>query len=269
MQYPMILNGFPAIRNGLPLVGDVDCPCCCGLDARFTAELKGSFPSFYYQFTDTSTTPCPTGLKTWEWDFGDGSPKSNDQNPIHTYPTDQSGPWTVTLKVTDHCDCTDTATMVVYRFVDCPTALNWGSTHIKSWTIKVVSTTTPCCPDLDGFTITTNASPIPDPQFGGWGWFTPHFSMAGFCNGPLEAQASVVLRCGNLGTGANELWVQVDLPRFTQQGPFFCCGMQYYERLGIGPTIPLNVFTSPITVDYIKFGNCVTSTSKFIITANL
>jgi cytochrome c len=37
---------------------------------------------------------------TYAWDFGDGTPDSNAPNPSHTYPKN-SGPWTVTLRVTN------------------------------------------------------------------------------------------------------------------------------------------------------------------------
>lgn len=45
------------------------------------------------QFTDLST---PTGAITaWDWDFGDGSSHSTEQNPLHTY--NETGVYTVTL----------------------------------------------------------------------------------------------------------------------------------------------------------------------------
>lgn len=48
-------------------------------------------------FTDTSTDDGV--ITTWEWDFGDGTPNSPMQNPIHTYAS--SGVYTVRLTVTD------------------------------------------------------------------------------------------------------------------------------------------------------------------------
>ncbi|MEI9908607.1 MAG: PKD domain-containing protein [Bacteroidota bacterium] len=35
---------------------------------------------------------------SWSWDFGDGSPVSTLQNPVHTFPA--LGPYNVTLTVT-------------------------------------------------------------------------------------------------------------------------------------------------------------------------
>ena len=47
------------------------------------------------QFSDTSTN-TPT---SWSWNFGDGSPLSTSQNPLHTYPA--AGSYAVTLDATN------------------------------------------------------------------------------------------------------------------------------------------------------------------------
>jgi gliding motility-associated-like protein len=57
------------------------------------------------QFTDASTTVGQT-ISKWEWDFGDGSPISNDQNPTHTFTTVKT--FDVKLKVTTSLGCTNT-----------------------------------------------------------------------------------------------------------------------------------------------------------------
>lgn len=61
-------------------------------------------------FTDASTL---TGgiIASWKWDFGDGSPKNNTQNPIHLYAG--NGPFDVKLIVTGSNGCTDTITKSV------------------------------------------------------------------------------------------------------------------------------------------------------------
>lgn len=60
------------------------------------------------QFTDNSTGN-PT---SWQWDFGDGSPPSNGQNPTHTYT--QTGPFTVTLTATaGGCSSTTTGNITI------------------------------------------------------------------------------------------------------------------------------------------------------------
>ncbi|MEO1408831.1 MAG: PKD domain-containing protein [Bacteroidota bacterium] len=44
---------------------------------------------------------------TWIWDFGDGSPVSNDEDPSHVYTYDSSNPsYTGTLTVVNDCGCT-------------------------------------------------------------------------------------------------------------------------------------------------------------------
>ncbi|MEZ4924511.1 MAG: PKD domain-containing protein, partial [Crocinitomicaceae bacterium] len=52
-------------------------------------------------FTDASISAV-----SWEWDFGDGSPLNNNQNPTHVYGT--SGNFNVQLVVTNVQGCTDT-----------------------------------------------------------------------------------------------------------------------------------------------------------------
>ncbi len=62
-----------------------------------------------FSFTDQSIAPL-----TWEWDFGDGSPVSAVQNPIHTYPAFSN--YTIRLIVTNGA-CADT-TFRTIRTVD-------------------------------------------------------------------------------------------------------------------------------------------------------
>ena len=48
------------------------------------------------RFTDLSSG---AGISHWDWDFGDGSPNSTDQNPSHTYETEDT--YSVSLTVTN------------------------------------------------------------------------------------------------------------------------------------------------------------------------
>lgn len=58
--------------------------------------------SFTVNFTDQST-PGPSGpITAWEWDFGDGSPVSHQQNPSHAYAS--PGLYSVDLTVTGSGD---------------------------------------------------------------------------------------------------------------------------------------------------------------------
>lgn len=61
--------------------------------ARFMAAANCN-NRFQFAFTDQSV-----GALTWSWDFGDGSPVSTLQNPVHTFPA--LGSYTVTLTVTN------------------------------------------------------------------------------------------------------------------------------------------------------------------------
>jgi gliding motility-associated-like protein len=64
--------------------------------ARF-AVRPSCTNKLFYTFTDQSI-----GAQTWQWDFGDGSTTSGEQNPTHTYRA--YGIYTVTLTVTsDSC----------------------------------------------------------------------------------------------------------------------------------------------------------------------
>jgi hypothetical protein len=56
----------------------------------------------FYDFSSNGTT--------YDWDFGDGSAGSTDQNPVHTFPL--PGDYTVTLTVTNSCG-EDVYTIVV------------------------------------------------------------------------------------------------------------------------------------------------------------
>lgn len=54
-------------------------------------------------FDNLSTAGGGTGIVSYEWDFGDGSPTSSVFEPSHTYTS--HGPKTVKLKVTNQCNC--------------------------------------------------------------------------------------------------------------------------------------------------------------------
>ncbi|MCB0775492.1 MAG: PKD domain-containing protein, partial [Chitinophagaceae bacterium] len=71
--------------------------------ADFTApDSSRCEPPFTVNFQDLSSP----GTVGWEWDFGDGSPVSNQQNPSHTY--NSYGTFTITLIATNNFGCTDT-----------------------------------------------------------------------------------------------------------------------------------------------------------------
>lgn len=60
----------------------------------------------------SSFTDLSTGItSSWEWDFGDGSPVSNAQNPTHTYAA--TGTYTVQLIAQAGNGCSDTTTLPI------------------------------------------------------------------------------------------------------------------------------------------------------------
>jgi PKD repeat protein len=64
--------------------------------ARFESNVTNGTIPLTVQFNDTSLRN-PT---SWEWNFGDGSENSTDQNPVHTY--EEIGRYNVTLRATNN-----------------------------------------------------------------------------------------------------------------------------------------------------------------------
>jgi gliding motility-associated-like protein len=77
--------------------------------ARFTSTFNCN-NKLQVAFTDQSVLP-----QTWEWDFGDTSPHSFLQNPVHTYPS--FGNYTVLLKVTNG-GCSNTKPIQILLFTE-------------------------------------------------------------------------------------------------------------------------------------------------------
>ncbi|MBL7708779.1 MAG: PKD domain-containing protein [Chitinophagaceae bacterium] len=76
--------------------------------ANFNAPITSRCqPDLTVNFQDLST-----GAVSWQWDFGDGSPASAIQNPIHTYTG--YGVYNVSLIVTNAAGCTDTIVRPAY-----------------------------------------------------------------------------------------------------------------------------------------------------------
>ncbi len=61
-------------------------------------------------FIDLSSSSL-IGIEFWNWDFGDGSGSSIDQNPVYTFPV--PGEYTTTLNVIDSVGCSHTKQMVI------------------------------------------------------------------------------------------------------------------------------------------------------------
>jgi chitodextrinase len=65
------------------------------------------------QFNADESSDPDGGALSYEWDFGSGSPKSNQKNPSYTYTATGAQKYTVTLKVTDPQGGSNSTTMVI------------------------------------------------------------------------------------------------------------------------------------------------------------
>ncbi len=75
-------------------------------------KLQNTCAGGTVQFTDTSSIPSPYTITAYSWDFGDGSPIDNSQNPSHQFPA-VAGTYNVVFKITASDGCTDSATIPV------------------------------------------------------------------------------------------------------------------------------------------------------------
>jgi gliding motility-associated-like protein len=80
-------------------------------DADF--EYANACENSQVQFTNTSAISSGTIVGN-SWNFGDGSPQSNQQHPVHTF--NSAGVYTVTLVVTSDNGCTDTISQQITIF---------------------------------------------------------------------------------------------------------------------------------------------------------
>lgn len=68
-------------------------------DAEARAEPDTGAPPLLVQFTGSDSSDPDGGDLTFDWDFGDGSPHSDEADPAHTY--EELGEYTARLTVTD------------------------------------------------------------------------------------------------------------------------------------------------------------------------
>ncbi len=91
--------------------------------ADFSSDTTRGCQPLTVNFADSSTSINP--ISSWSWDFGDGTPLNNFQNPTHVFA--DTGTYTVTLIITDDQGCKDTVTMVDYIQVGIPPVTNFGA----------------------------------------------------------------------------------------------------------------------------------------------
>ena len=86
-------DGNPRIVGSYVDIGAYEYQGFVAPDAAFKAEPVFGIAPLNVQFTDQSSG----SVETWEWNFGDGSPVSNEINPSHAY--NEPGLYTVSLAV--------------------------------------------------------------------------------------------------------------------------------------------------------------------------
>ncbi len=84
-------------------------------EAIFASDITSGAPELDVQFSNLSTGPNPESM-TYVWNFGDGSPVSTDENPVHTYTA--VGTYDVSLHVTDNVT-NEVDSLVVQAYIDC------------------------------------------------------------------------------------------------------------------------------------------------------
>lgn len=94
-----------AVNIGLSLPGTISLP---GPTARFTFS---SGPNGTHFDGSSSVAVGGRSISSWEWDFGDGSPHGFGITVDHAYAT--TGPFVVTLKVTDSAGQVGLATQTI------------------------------------------------------------------------------------------------------------------------------------------------------------
>lgn len=96
-QYTVTLSGFDKVKREVISITKnnlIDVAPYIPPSANFTMNPPSGNNTLLVKFTDLSTG---SDLNQWNWDFGDGSKKSTDQNPEHFY--DKPGIYTVQLTV--------------------------------------------------------------------------------------------------------------------------------------------------------------------------
>jgi len=93
----------------------------CGFSNTETFFVSPSIPpmpNFYFQEIDNNLIQFDQFnddiFESYQWDFGDNSPYSNDFEPIHDFPG--PGEYFVTLSVEDQYGCVNESTIIVYIY---------------------------------------------------------------------------------------------------------------------------------------------------------
>jgi hypothetical protein len=104
------------------------------LVADFTYSPAVISPGDTVEFTDATSGGMPP--YTYEWQFGDGSPPSTEQNPTHTYAT--AATYTVILTVTPFRCVPKTVTKTITASPGTGT-LGYWMTHPEAWPVDEIT----------------------------------------------------------------------------------------------------------------------------------
>lgn len=99
------VEGVSCTRSGTVSVS------ACTLGCTATANPTSGGAPLAVQFQGGATTNCAGGV-SYDWDFGDGSPHSSQQNPSHTYVTPGTFTWKLTVTAGGQ-SCTRSGTITV------------------------------------------------------------------------------------------------------------------------------------------------------------
>jgi hypothetical protein len=115
-DFPTV-NPFQADNKGgtgdvfVTKISETEQPVCT---LKCTATVPSSArPATIVSFNATATSSPCSGLITFQWNFGDGSAASSEQNPSHIYPSLGSYVWTMTAQTTGASPCIKTGTIVI------------------------------------------------------------------------------------------------------------------------------------------------------------
>jgi|GEM_PF-1273713 len=113
--YPVILTAYNSCGNRSSSTGTITITNCPPVTASFTSNVSSGFAPLSVRFTDTSSSSDP--ITAWNWSFGDGSPNSTLQHPVHTYTT--GGMYPVILTAYNSCGSRSSSTGTI-TVTTCP-----------------------------------------------------------------------------------------------------------------------------------------------------
>ncbi len=105
-------------------------------------SYSGDSTTNLVQFTDLSTTSAGS-IIAWQWEFGDGTPVSNIQNPSHVYAT--NGTFIVCLTIETSTGCTSTYCHEVHvgQNTECQAHYNYYADSLNALHVHFWDTSTP------------------------------------------------------------------------------------------------------------------------------